>query len=402
MTVRLFEKEPYCSEFEATVERAEGDWVVLDQTCFYPGGGGQDPDLGTIEAIEVVEVRSDKGSIRHRVPGHRFQEGQSVKGIIDWPRRYDLMKGHSGEHLLFGSIQQKVEDLELVKIAITPDKKMVMVRGNIDWTIISECQRTVNGVIGEGMESEDIVVGRESPLLEKARVKIDRIHGDSIRIVKFGDFDVAACAGVHVKNTKEIGMLLVTKFTSAKPAGDFEIEFEVGEKAMGKALELSVLALQSSFIMGATPGTLLGSLTNQKEELTKTRESLRAYAKDSLSRIQPVTIGEMKVYSGVFEGIDRKVLMDAANSIAEKSSSMCAFAIDEDKLTLIVSANPDLGIDCTTVLNDVLKQVSGRGGGSPTFATGGACARGQACRLVGEVVKKAGESREDKAGPRWP
>ncbi len=234
MTVRLFEKEPYCSEFEATVERAEGDWVVLDQTCFYPGGGGQDPDLGTIEAIEVVEVRSDKGSIRHRVPGHRFQEGQLVKGIIDWPRRYDLMKGHSGEHLLFGSIQQKVEGLELVKIAITPDKKMVMVRGNIDWTIISECQRTVNGVIGEGMESEDIVVGRESPLLEKARVKIDRIHGDSIRIVKFGDFDMAACAGLHVKNTKEIGMLLVTKFTSAKPAGDFEIEFEVGEKARAK------------------------------------------------------------------------------------------------------------------------------------------------------------------------
>ncbi len=75
-----------------------------------------------------------------------------------------------------------------------------------------------------------------------------------------------------------------------------------------------------------------------------------------------MTIGELNVYSGVFEGIDRKVLMDAANSIAEKSSSMCAFAIDEDKLTLIVSANPDLGIDCTTVLNDVLKRVSGRGG----------------------------------------
>jgi alanyl-tRNA synthetase len=394
MTIRLFEKEPYCSKFVATVEKTDGDWVVLDRTCFYPGGGGQDPDLGTIDGIDVVEVRSENGSIRHRIPGHRFQAGQSVNATIDWPRRYDLMKGHSGEHLLFGSIQQKVEDLELVKIAITPDKKMVMVRGNIDWTIISECQRMVNGVIAEGMESEDIVVGRESPLLEKARVKLDRIHGESIRIVKFGDFDMAACAGVHVKNTKEIGMLLVTKFTSAKPAGDFEIEFEVGEKAIGKALELSVLALQSSSILGATPVTLLSSLTNQKEELAKARESLRAYAKDSFSRIEPVTIGDMKVYSGVFDGIDRKVLMDAANSIVEKSSSMCAFAIDEDKLTLIVAANPDLGIDCTMVLNDVLKQVSGRGGGSATFATGGACVRGQACRLVDEAVKRAGESRK--------
>lgn len=400
MTVRLFEKEPYRSEFEATVETAEGDWVVLDRTCFYPGGGGQDPDLGTMDGIGVVEVRSDKGPIRHRVPGHRFQKGQSVRGIIDWPRRYELMKGHSGEHLLFGSIQKKVEDLELVKIAITPEKKMVMVQGNIDWAIISECQRTVNGVISEGLESEDVIVGRDNPLLEEARVKLDRIHGESIRIVKFGDFDMAACAGVHVKNTKEIGMLLVTKFTSAKPAGDFEIEFEVGDRAIGKALELSVLALQSSSILGAPPGTLLASLTNQKEELAKTKESLRSYAKDSFARMEPVTAGDMKVYSGVFEGIDRKVLMDAANSIVERSSSMCAFAIDEDKLTLIVAANPDLGIDCTMVLNDVLSQVSGRGGGSPTFATGGACARGQACNLVDEAVRKAGESRKKQAGPR--
>jgi alanyl-tRNA synthetase len=101
----------------------------------------------------------------------------------------------------------------------------------------------------------------------------------------------------------------------------------------------------------------------------------------------------MKIYSGVFEGIDRKLLMDAANSIVEKSSSMCAFAAEDDKLTLIVAANPDLGIDCSMVLNDVLKGVSGKGGGSKTFATGGACVRGHAVRLVDEAIRKAGESR---------
>jgi alanyl-tRNA synthetase len=394
MTVRLFEKEPYQSEFDATVEKADGEWVVLDRTCFYPGGGGQDPDTGTIDGVNVVEVKAEKEAVRHLVPGHRFQKGQSVIGKVDWPRRYDLMKGHSGEHLLFGSIQKMVDDLELVKIAITPEKKMVMVRGNIDWSIISECQRTVNGVIGNGIESQDMVVSRDSPMLEQARVKLDRIHGNSIRIVSFGDFDMAACAGVHVRNTREIGMLLVTKFSSAKPAGDFEIEFEVGEKAIGKALELSELALRSASILGASPSTMLASLTNQKDELAKAKESLRTHAKDAFSRMEPMLIGDMKVYSGVFEGIDRKLLMDAANSIVEKSSSMCAFAADDDKLTLIVAANQDLGIDCTMVLNDVLKQVSGRGGGSTTFATGGAFARGQGRHLVDEAVKKASAIRQ--------
>jgi alanyl-tRNA synthetase len=394
MTVRLFEIEPYRSEFEAIVVKTDGEWIQLDRTCFYPGGGGQDPDIGTIDGLNVVEVKAEKEVIRHRIPGHRIQEGQPVMGIVDWARRYDLMKGHSGEHLLFSSIQKKVEGLELVKIAITPDKKMVMVRGTVDWVVISECQRIVNDVIEGAVASEEIVVGKDSPLLEQARVKLERIHGDRVRIVKFGDFDMAACAGVHVKNTREIGMLLVTKFTSARPAGDFEIEFEVGGRAIAKGLELSTLALQASAIMGASTGTLLSSLTNQREELAKAKETLRTYAKDAFSRIEPTTIGEMKVYSGVFEGIDRKTLMDAANSIVEKSSSMCAFAVDDEKLTLIVAANPDLGIDCTMVLNDVLKSVSGKGGGSRSFATGGACARGEGCRLVGEAVQRASASRQ--------
>ena len=394
MTVRLFEIEPYRSEFEAIVVKTDGEWIQLDRTCFYPGGGGQDPDVGTMAGLNVVEVKAEKGIIRHRVPGHGFQEGQPVMGIIDWVRRYDLMKGHSGEHLLFSSLQRKVEGMELVKIAITPDKKMVMVRGMLDWAVISECQKIVNEIIERGMASEEIVVGKDSPLLEQARVKLERIHGDRIRIVKFGDFDMAACAGVHVRNTKEIGMLLVTKFTSARPAGDFEIEFEVGDRAIAKGLELSTLALQASAIMGASTGTLLSSLTNQQEELSKAKDVLRTYAKDAFSRIEPTIIGDMKVYSGVIEGIDRKTLMDAANSIVEKSSCMCAFAVDDEKLTLIVAANPDLGIDCTMVLNDVLKSVSGKGGGSRSFATGGACARGEGYRLVSEAVQRASAGRQ--------
>ena len=394
MTVRLFESEPYRSEFEATVEKAEGDWVTLDRTCFYPGGGGQDPDIGTLEGFKVDEVKAEKDTIKHKVPGHRLTAGQPVKGIVDWQRRLDLMKGHSGEHLLFGAIQKKVEELELVKIAITPEKKMVMVRGKIDWPIISECQRTVNDVIGRGVASEDIYVGKDSPLLEQARVKLDRIHGDRIRIIKFGDFDMAACAGVHVKNTSEIGMLLVTKFTSAKPVGDFEIEFEVGYRAIQKSLELSTMALQASSILGASTTTLLSSLSNQKDDLAKAKETLRGYAKDALARLEPVMIGDMKVYRGVFEGIDRKVLMDAANSITGKSSGMCAFAAEDDKLTLIVAASPDLGIDCTMVLNDVLRSVSGKGGGSKTFATGGAVAPGEGRRLVEEAVNKASSARK--------
>lgn len=393
MTDRLFEKDPYCSCFDAKVVNVSGDWIALDGTYFYPGGGGQEPDTGTIEGMPVVEVKAEKESVKHRVPGHMLKPDQAVHCVVDWERRYDLMKGHSGEHLLFGSIQKNLDELELVKIAITPGKKMVMVRGQIDWDLIQECQRMVNMIITQAVSSEDVWVGRDSPLLEKARVKLDRIHGDRIRLVSFGDHDIAACSGVHVKNTSEIGMLLVTKFTSAKPAGDFEIEFEVGEKAMSKALDLSCLALQASASMGATTETLLGAITNQRDELARSKDMLRKYSKDSLARIVPESVGDMKVYRGVFEGIEKKVLMDAANSITRESMSLCAFATEGDKLTLVVAASPDLGIDCSAVLNEALKGVSGKGGGNNTFATGGAPVCGQGGRLVEEVVEKVRQCR---------
>jgi alanyl-tRNA synthetase len=393
MSDRLFEKDPYCSIFDAKVVNISGDWITLDGTCFYPGGGGQEPDIGTIDGMLVVEVKTDKEIVMHRVPSHSLIAGQTVHCLIDWERRYDLMKGHSGEHLLFGSIQKRLDELELVKISITPDKKMVMVRGQIDWNLILECQRSVNEVIAQGIQSDDSWVGRDSPLLEKARVKLDRIHGERIRLVSFGDYDIAACSGIHVKNTSEIGMLLVTKFTSAKPAGDYEIEFEVGQKAIRKALELSGLALQASASMGATTETLLGAISNQRDELAISKNSLRKFAKDSLARMVPVTVEGMKIYSAAFEGIDKKVLMDAANSITRESGSLCAFASEGEKLTLVVAASADLGIDCSAILNDVLKGVSGKGGGNRTFATGGAQICGQGERLVGDVVEKVRHCR---------
>ena len=112
-----------------------------------------------------------------------------------------------------------VEDLELVKIAITPTKKSFIVKGKLDWDIVLQAETMVNHVIAKNVETEDVQVTRDDPLVAESRVKLERIPGDRIRLVRIGDFDLAACAGVHVLRTGEIGMLLVEKVSSAKPAG---------------------------------------------------------------------------------------------------------------------------------------------------------------------------------------
>ena len=91
-TVKLYEGEPYLTHFVAKVVGISGDMVELDRTAFYPGGGGQDPDVGTLAGFVVSEVQIKNAAIMHKVSGHNLQIGQEAEGIIDWPRRFDLMR----------------------------------------------------------------------------------------------------------------------------------------------------------------------------------------------------------------------------------------------------------------------------------------------------------------------
>ena len=229
MTLKLYQEDPYMAEFEARVDHLDGEWVALDRTAFYPGGGGQDKDRGTIDGLTVEDSRV-KDSIEHKVPGHRFGVGQVVQCHVDWARRYELMRSHTGEHMLFSALLKRTE-IELVKISLTPEKRSLMVKGNIDWDLIKDAICEVNDLIFQGLEVKAAVLSKDRVDGSRTRIKMDRIHGDSVRVISIGDYDEAACAGVHVRNTNEVGFLMITKFTSAKPVGDWEIEFQIGGMA---------------------------------------------------------------------------------------------------------------------------------------------------------------------------
>jgi alanyl-tRNA synthetase len=389
--VKLYEKDPYLSKFTAKVTAISGDGIELDQTAFYPGGGGQDPDAGEISGMEVTDVRYKDGGIVHRVPGHRLVVGQEVECRVAWDRRIDLMRGHTGEHLLFSALQRVVPDMELVKIAITPTKKSLVVKGQFNWANVLDAEKFVNEVIWQKVATEDMHVTKDHPLITQARVKLDRIPGDKVRLVKIGDYDLAACAGVHVRNTWEIEMLLVEKLTSAKPAGDFEIEFSVGRKALYRALYLSTLAIETSDQVGAHPEDLLSAIANQAAEMDRAKGSLKQYAKQCLASIVGEKHGDLTVFSGVFPGVDRKTLSDEATRRALENQTVCILADDAERLTMMVAASKDSGVDASAVLQETLVAFNGKGGGNKTFASGGAPTGGkgkEAVELALTVIDK--------------
>lgn len=372
LTEKLYEKDPYLFEFTATVIGVDGDLVELDRTAFYPGGGGQDPDRGELENLAVEEVRYLDGVLVHRVPGHRFSLRMTVHGAVFRERRLDLMKGHTGEHMLFSALNRMVPDLELVKIFITPEKKSFIVKGTLDWNIILDAVKLVNEAIWQRIDIEDVIVNRGDPLISRSRIKLERIPGDRIRLVRIGEFDLAACAGVHVRNTADIEMILVEKLASARPQGDFEVEFLVGRKAISRSLHLSSWAIEASDLIGSHPEDLLNALRNLKAEMARDREALRQTAKTIMMGLTPETISGVSLYKGVFHGVDRKTLAEEATKKVQDGRSICVFADEGEKMSLVIAIGKQLEIDANQLLQKTLLPLGGKGGGNKNFATGGA------------------------------
>ncbi len=385
MTVKLYEADPYLKEFTAIVTKVEGDWVVLDRTAFYPGGGGQERDRGTLNGGEVTGVKG-KEEISHQVPGHALKVGSPVKGVLDWDNRCCLMRAHTGEHLLFSSLSRRTE-MELVKISLSKEKKVLIVKGHLDWDMVRDAMQEVNDIIAEGAEVTCHQVDRENLGEGGPRVKLDRISDRMVRVVSIGGHDSAACAGVHLKNAREIGMLLVSKFTSAKPAGDWEIEFLVGAEAVRMAVDHSVRSLMLAERLGSLPQDSLTAFDNRDRELVRAREALKAYGRLALSSLNPEQLGDRKFFSGSFTGLDRKMVMERANELVSRGSSVAALVCQDDKTFLVLACSTDVKLDCVSLLNKVLSQHGGRGGGKPNFASGGILGLLDASVLLDEISR---------------
>lgn len=384
MTDELFKDDAYVSEFEAEITSINGDYVTLGGTAFYPGGGGQVCDTGIIGGVKVVEVKESDGEIVHKVPGHRFSVGDRIWCSVDWDRRYDLMKGHTAEHLLFNSLHRQDPELNIVKIFISPESKYVIVDRDIGWDKISEAVRFANKVILENHSVRRSVMSKDDPDISKIRVKLDRIEEDEISVVEIEDVDLAACCGIHVMETEEIGAIFVSKKTSAGKDG-VEIHFEIGEKAVDESMSLATSCLSIIDGLGSKPSDIERTISNMKHELESCKRMLKESTVSMIRTLKPVNIGGIDVYTGIFHTSDRSVLTDAAERYKE-DGAVAAFIGVGDNLTVLL-ASGDKRVDCKKLISETLSEFGGRGGGKPDFAQGGVADTAMKERILESLMK---------------
>lgn len=230
MTKKLFWEDAYMKEFDAEVVSVEGQRVVLDQTAFNPRGGGLVSDVGTINGIPVLEIVKEGEEIFHLVDGQgSFAPGQHVHGVLDWERRYRIMRMHTAAHILSAVVHSEAGAL-ITGNQISPDESRVDFNlEDFDREKMTTYVDKVNRAAEGGAEVSAYFMKREEALANPGFVKLANAmppNLEVLRIVKIGDVDTQADGGVHVKNTMEIGEVVGLK-TDNKGKNNRRLHFTV-------------------------------------------------------------------------------------------------------------------------------------------------------------------------------
>jgi len=389
MTEEVFRRDGYAFEFEAQVTSAEGDEIELNLTAFYPGGGGQVCDTGMMRGSKVTEVFYKGNRIIHKVKDSGLKGGDIVWCSVDWDRRYGLMMGHTGEHLLFCSLKRQVPELSINKIFISPESKYVIVDRDVSWEDIRKALVFANQAIRDNLPVTKTTMDRDDPELEKVRIKKEKIpEGEDVSVVSIGDIDLSACSGVHVMETGELEMLFVDRKVSAGKDG-VAIHFKVGNEAKDSAMLLANTSLHASDAADSKPEDLVRAVSNLKNELDALRRSAGSFVKTRIMDLEPETISGVDVVGGVFPPVERSVLTDAAERY-RNSGKVCVLVSAGESVSVMLSSGTNK-IDCKDVLSKVLADLGGRGGGKPDFAQGGVAGAASADEVFSKLMKEVAQ-----------
>ena len=229
-TRRLFYEDSHLTEFTATVtacDIAENGWAVqLSATAFYPEGGGQGCDLGTLDNVNVLNVQEKDGKILHFCD-EKLEIGQTVTGCINWARRFDLMQQHSGEHIVSGIICRRY-GYHNVGFHVGSEMMEIDFDGPIPAEDLAEIERLANEAVWKNVPIRCWYPSKAE--LPTVPYRSKKALEYPVRIVEIPGYDSCACCGVHVKNTGEIGLIKIV--SCVKFHSGVRIELTCGGRAL--------------------------------------------------------------------------------------------------------------------------------------------------------------------------
>lgn len=399
MTERLYYTDPYQTHFTArVVERCQWEEhpaVVLERTAFYPTSGGQPSDRGWLNGVPVVgvEVRETDGAVVHILETPLPDD--EVTGTVDWPRRFDHMQQHTGQHLLSAACEQLL-NADTVSFHLGAEVSTIDLNvPRLPRQRLEGVEELVNRIIWENRPVRTYFVHPETVASLPLR-RPPQVEGP-IRLVEIAGqeeghpFDLNPCGGTHVARTGEIGLLKILRLDYR--GQETRVEFVCGGRALRdyRLKDETVMSLASALTVAYRE--LPEAVARLQEDLKTARRQMRA-VKEQLIEAEAArlsqaaaSVGALRAVWAVEEGWDPADLRMLAQKVAAYPNTVVLLAALGERTHLCIACAEGVPADATVLLRAVAEPLGGKGGGQPRFAQGSAS---PASREAVEAALRAG------------
>ena len=377
MTERIFYEDQYIKEFKAKVIKIEEKdnkyYVQLNRTAFFPGGGGQSCDLGSIEGHEVIDVFEDKKEIIHVLKENIKEKEVNCK--IDWDRRIDGMQQHLGQHVLSGCFFY-LFNINTCGIHLGTDISTVDLVGEVTEDQIRAAERKANEVILNGHNVDFINSNRKEAKAMGLRREL-ATKDEFIRVVKIEDLDINACCGVHPSNTKELQLIKIKSYEKHK--GNTRIYFLAGNRAVQNYLYRDLILESVCNYLSAGDNEVMKTISNLNDTIRELKdENISIKSKLSTYEIKELIsegkrVKDILLINKIYTNSNMKYLTKVANKLVEDDNVIALFANkEENKASMLFAASKNLkNVNMGNLLKDSITLIDGKGGGSNVLAQGG-------------------------------
>lgn len=371
LTEKLYYSDGHLSRFTARVtscEKEDGTWAVkLDRSAFFPGGGGQEADEGVLSDMKLLGLREEGEDIVHLTPAP-LEPGALVEGRIDWPLRFSRMQGHSGEHILSGTVH-RLFGYDNVGFHMREEAITIDFSGELSREDLSRAELEANRAIWRDVPVRTLLPtpGELAAMDYRSKKELT----GQVRIVEIEGVDLCACCAPHVSHSGEVGLLKI--IDSMRHRGGTRLTLLCGEAAL---LDYEALHENNAAVSAAlsakrleTGGAIARVMAEQEErraELTKLkRELLQLKA----AALRP-TEGSICIFESDIDMITLRELVNAGSELAGK---VCAgFAGTDGDYKYIIGSRT---VPLRASAKEINAAIDGRGGGSDAMIQGTSRAR---------------------------
>ncbi len=379
MTKKLYWENPYIKAFDARVisveiykEDPSKYLVTLDQTAFYPEGGGQPWDEGHINTARVSYVFEENDQIYH-VVDCAPEINTQVSCQLDWDRRFDFMQQHLGQHIL-SSVIETLHNADTVGFHLGNDVVTIDIAKE---NLTAEEQAAIEDLANQYIY-RDLPIHVHYPdqhMLQSFSLRKQPSVTDGVRIVEIDQLDYSPCGGTHPNRTGEVGILKIRRLD--KMRGNIRIEFLCGKRALmdysWKNSFINDIANRLS-IKDTEVLSFFDKLHKDYRQLEKENRSLHKnlldYQIKALYDEAPLHKG-CKIIVQVYEGFDFKSLQYMASAISRYENAIALLSAKNDKAQVVFTRSQQLNIDISKLFKEVIGLINGKGGGNAVTAQGG-------------------------------